>query len=202
MHPSPADCIKDAPMAMPTRKISHIDAPIMKPARKVSVIDAPIVVPKRKTSITRIFPSSFNKVLSSALDSSRRSQDTSMEGLDGYDNDSTMRSSCSFHLPSNSLSFHFSTTVVIEVDSDDNDTKEEEEEKRISFAATPTTDTKIGLCLDDYTMEELEACWYTHDDIRYMREKKRRKNKRKIFKPKSKKLQRKVLKREDTRWTA
>lgn len=159
--------------------------------------DAPMVMPTRRGSITRILPvftKPLVKVLS-ALDLSNRTQGSSLECLDGVVPEDGMPLSRSFCLSNRSLSLRNNNTVVIEADGS-------HEEKSVYFASTPVSSTKIGLCLGDYTMEEIEACWYCHDEIRYMQEKRRRKNKRKIFKKKSKRLQRKVLKREDDRWSS
>ncbi|KAL3939187.1 MAG: hypothetical protein SGBAC_006045 [Bacillariaceae sp.] len=154
--------------------------------------DVSMVMPTRRPSISSL--PRLIKPLSNYLSSS--SSSLTLSSLRQRASlDSSMGSSSSFHISSNDLSFSFATTVVFETPED-----EGEEERRARFAPSPTTMTTAGLCLDDYTPEELEACWYSRDDIQYMRAKRKRKQARKIFKKKSKRLQRKILKREDTRW--
>ncbi|CAJ1962092.1 unnamed protein product [Cylindrotheca closterium] len=160
--------------------------------------DMPMAMPTRKPSISSL--PRLVKPLSKFLSSSRRSfsSDLSLRCLDGgYEAGDLKPSSSSFHLASSDeLSlFSFATAVVIEADD------EEEEERGVRFAPQPTTATFTCLCLDDYTPDELEACWFSLDDIRYMREKRKRKRARKLFTKKNKRLQGKILKREDTRWS-
>lgn len=213
MHPYPAHSKKDKPIAVPQRKTS---------ITRISALSKKLATFSARLSDTRTSDDFSPKCLEEPDDDSleepnddtlrssdysgRYSEEFSVRLVDDRPDDA-MQSSDSFNITSSELNFQLRRLVdVMETTNEDleDDVEDDQEVRRRSarFAPTPAIATTNVLSLDEYTTEELEACWYTYDEIQYMREKRRKKQKRKIFKNKKKKLQRKILKKEDTRWTA
>ena len=67
------------------------------------------------------------------------------------------------------LSFELSSSDLTLASVESFATDDNDEERGVRFAPSSTTSIITGMCLEDYTAKEIDACWYSREDIRHMR---------------------------------
>ena len=187
MHPYPAHSKKDTPITVPKRKTSITRISALSKQKLATWLSdtrtSEDFSPKRlEESDDECLEEPNDDTVRSSDYSGRHSEEFSVRLLDDRLDDA-MQSSDSFNITSSELSFQVRRLVdVMETTNEDleDDVEDDQEVRRRSarFAPIPAIDITNILSLDEYTMEELEACWYTYDEIQYMREKRRKKQRK------------------------
>ena len=115
------------------------------------------------SSFTAIMKANCSGVSSTSSDKAiLYSPESSIQCIDSYIKDALRNSSSSLY-----LSFELSSDF--EVESVDESSAVDDRETGVRFAASCTTSTIM--CLEEYTSEEINACWYDREEIQRMREK-------------------------------
>lgn len=125
-----------------------------------------MALPKRKPSFTAPLKMSLHQMLIeaskieyTALSSSELPSDCVGGCTEAFN---TIRKDSSLYLSADELISSSEFTLAC-LDEAENEEEEEKEERGVRFAPSPSTITVLGL--DDYTPEEVEACWYSRRDV-------------------------------------
>ena len=155
--------------------------------------DVPMTMPRRRASRTSLtsLVKSHQQLLSSSSKPSTcpvlYSPTSSMHCLDNCNTD-ILLSNNSFHLTEQTSDESAAVLAVATVGDD----------KQGGVRFVPSSKNAIVTCMGlcDYTPDEVEACWYSRDDIKSMRHKR----KRRLYIGRDPRCP--LLKREDKRWSA